>query len=207
MLENISNIKTKIEELSSFFGFFRKNLIKQTLYRDIEYVEKFHENTLNEFEVLKKTFNSLEKEYKNYQLNSESKIDKITTLYDNLQNSFTNLKDELDKLDRTHKNLLLKDRLITKLLSSIPLKNELEEFKHNLNKDFYKFANHEETLANEAEAILKLQSIEKELELITIYPNLYQKSVIAIGGGFSSGKSSFINSLIIEPLANSNPTK
>ena len=41
MLENISNIKTKIEELSSFFGFFRKNLIKQTLYRDIEYLEKF----------------------------------------------------------------------------------------------------------------------------------------------------------------------
>ena len=136
MLENISNIKTKIEELSSFFGFFRKNLIKQTLYRDIEYVEKFHENTLNEFEVLKKTFNSLEKEYKNYQLNSESKIDKITTLYDNLQNCFNNLKDELDELDRNHKNLLLKDRLITKLLSSIPLKNELEEFKHNLNKDF-----------------------------------------------------------------------
>ena len=53
-------------------------------------------------------------------------------------------------------------------------------------------------MANEAEAILKLQSIEKELELITIYPNLYQKSVIAIGGGFSSGKSSFINSLIID---------
>ena len=198
MLENISNIKTKIEELSSFFGFFRKNLIKQTLYRDIEYVEKFHENTLNEFEVLKKTFNSLEKEYKNYQLNSESKIDKITTLYDNLQNSFTNLKDELDKLDRTHKNLLLKDRLITKLLSSNPLKNELEEFKTYLYQDFYHFANREETLANEAEAILKLQSIEKELELITIYPNLYQKSVIAIGGGFSSGKSSFINSLIID---------
>ena len=198
MLENISNIKTKIEELSSFFEFFRKNLIKQTLYRDIEYLEKFHENTLNEFEDLKKNFNSLEKEYKNYQLNSESKIDKITTLYDNLQNSFNNLKDELDELDRNHKNLLLKDRLITKLLSSIPLKNELEEFKHNLNKDFYKFANHEETLANEAEAILKLQSIEKELELITIYPNLYQKSVIAIGGGFSSGKSSFINSLIID---------
>ena len=46
------------------------------------------------------------------------------------------------------------------------------------------------------EAILKLQSIEKELELVTVYPNLYKKNIVAVGGGFSAGKSRFINSLL-----------
>lgn len=41
----------------------------------------------------------------------------------------------------------------------------------------------------------KLQQVEKELELIIASPVLYKKNIVAIAGSFSSGKSSFINSL------------
>ena len=73
--------------------------------------------------------------------------------------------------------MLLKDRLVSQLLASKSSENKLDKFKKYLYEDFYDFANAEETLANEAEAFMKLQAIEKELELITVY-QLYIKKVL-----------------------------
>ena len=84
--------------------------------------------------------------------------------------------------------------LISEILSSKSTNKGFENYKRILNDDFMDFANDEESLANEAEAILKLQAIEKELEVITAYPKLHKKTTIAIGGGFSAGKSQFISS-------------
>ena len=267
MIENISNIKLKIEELSTFMGFFKQKGIKQILYKDIENIENIYQNIKNSLENLQneyKHFQSdskikidnstntnknlkdnllqLENQYKDFQSDSKIKIDDLTTMYEKLKNTFSNLEIEFNnfqadsknnlenvnleknilelekgKLEDEYKNLnneyekykneilelkniyddlLLKDRLTTELLASKSSENKLDKFKEYLYKDFYDFANTEETLANEAEAFMKLQAIEKELELITVYPTLYKKSIVAVGGGFSSGKSSFINSLI-----------
>ncbi len=45
-------------------------------------------------------------------------------------------------------------------------------------------------------ALLELQEIKKELQLVASYPSLFQKSMVAVGGGFSAGKSSFLNHLL-----------
>ncbi len=45
-------------------------------------------------------------------------------------------------------------------------------------------------------ALLTLQEIKKELQLVASYPSLFQKSMVAVGGGFSVGKSSFLNHLL-----------
>ncbi len=95
-----------------------------------------------------------------------------------------------------YENLLLKHQLTSKLLDAKSENKGLKSYKEILYTDFLDFANKEESLANEAEAILKLQSIEKELELIAVYPKLYKKSIVAVGGGFSAGKSRFINSFL-----------
>jgi GTPase SAR1 family protein len=58
------------------------------------------------------------------------------------------------------------------------------------------FANDESSLANEAEVILQLKEIEKELDIITQFPIISKKNIISIGGAFSSGKSEFINSFL-----------
>lgn len=94
-------------------------------------------------------------------------------------------------------HLEFKNQLITNLLKDDNNKNEsLAQFHTLLYKDFYDFANKENSLANEAEAFYILQSIEKELEIVTIYPELYEKAIIGVGGAFSAGKSAFISSFM-----------
>lgn len=94
-------------------------------------------------------------------------------------------------------NLAFKNQLITNLLKDDSNKNEsLAKFHTLLYKDFYDFANKENSLANEAEAFYILQSIEKELEIVTIYPELYKRAIIGVGGAFSAGKSAFISSFM-----------
>ncbi len=45
-------------------------------------------------------------------------------------------------------------------------------------------------------ALLTLQEIKKELQLVASYPSLFQKTIVAVGGGFSAGKSTFLNNLL-----------
>ncbi|PUD16247.1 ATPase, partial [Helicobacter pylori] len=45
-------------------------------------------------------------------------------------------------------------------------------------------------------ALLMLQEIKKELQLVASYPSLFQKTIVAVGGGFSAGKSTFLNNLL-----------
>ncbi|WP_434579813.1 WG repeat-containing protein [Sulfurimonas sp. NW15] len=90
----------------------------------------------------------------------------------------------------------IQKELVSNLLSTGATNKGLKKFKELLNGDFLLFANKENALANEAEMILKLQEIEKELEIISAYPLLHTKNVVAVGGGFSAGKSEFISSFI-----------
>jgi len=106
-------------------------------------------------------------------INKESKISQISSKLSQIQS---------------------KQTLISQLLSSKSTNKGLAEYKRVLNNDFIEFANYEESLANEAEALIKLQTIEKELEVITAYPQLHTKNTVAVGGGFSAGKSEFISS-------------
>lgn len=99
-----------------------------------------------------------------------------------------------------HDNLSLKYTLISKLLSA-KLDNEgVCKFKEIFEKEFLEFANSDDALPNEAEIVLKLQSIEKELSIIASCPELYKKNIIAVGGGFSAGKSAFINSFLYSKI-------
>lgn len=214
MIDKFDNIKLKIEELSTILGFFRQSEIKKALNEDIEKV------TFS-YDAIKSTLKNLQKDYKKLEQDSKEELDSLNILNKEIKSSFENLeeeyhqykmdiliekkdlelkneelKNEMQKSESVHKDLVLKNQLISRLLSSSSDNQGLYLYKDILHNDFFDFANKEESLANEAEAIFKLQSIEKELELITVYPNLYKKSVVAVGGGFSAGKSRFINSFL-----------
>lgn len=49
---------------------------------------------------------------------------------------------------------------------------------------------------NERDLVLKLKAIEGEIAIISAYSELFTKHVIAVGGGFSAGKSAFVNSFL-----------
>lgn len=106
---------------------------------------------------------------------------------------------ELAQLTQNYETLKDKYYLVQSLLSASPSPSEhLEKFKRILHEDYMAFANEESSLAEEAEAFLHLQAVEQELEMVTNFPIMYGKSQIAISGGFSSGKTEFLNSLILD---------
>ncbi|WP_120902142.1 dynamin family protein [Helicobacter pylori] len=92
----------------------------------------------------------------------------------------------------------LKERydLIARVLNA-KMKNEgLEEYQSILNNEFLEFASGVDSLKEKEIALLTLQEIKKELQLVAGYPSLFHKNMVAVGGGFSAGKSTFLNNLL-----------
>jgi len=99
--------------------------------------------------------------------------------------------------NRTEQEALeLRYNLTTKLISEESKNEGLIRFREVLYNDFMEFASEENSLANEAQMVLRLQALEKYLQLSSAYPPLHAKTQISVGGGFSSGKSEFISSFI-----------
>ncbi|MGH1614495.1 dynamin family protein [Helicobacter pylori] len=77
------------------------------------------------------------------------------------------------------------------------MENEgLEEYQQILDNEFLEFASGVDSLKEKEIALLALQEIKKELQLVAGYPSLFQKTMVAVGGGYSAGKSTFLNNLL-----------
>jgi len=88
----------------------------------------------------------------------------------------------------------LREELISRLITAKANQEDLEK----LDEIFNKFLNFSKkvVLKGEGEVVLKLKEIEDKIKLILSYPELHKKSIVAVGGGFSAGKSEFISSFI-----------
>ncbi|GHR35574.1 GTPase [Helicobacter pylori] len=92
----------------------------------------------------------------------------------------------------------LKERydLIARILNAKTKNEGLEEYQKILDNEFLDFASGVDSLKEKEIALLMLQEIQKELQLVAGYPSLFQKNMVAVGGGFSAGKSTFLNNLL-----------
>ncbi|GAA9047364.1 acyl carrier protein [Helicobacter pylori] len=86
--------------------------------------------------------------------------------------------------------------LIARILNAKMENKGLEEYQCILDNEFLEFASGVDSLKEKEIALLELQEIKKELQLVASYPSLFQKNMVAVGGGFSTGKSSFLNHLL-----------
>ncbi|WP_158934087.1 dynamin family protein [Burkholderia sp. S171] len=110
-----------------------------------------------------------------------------------VESSLTGVRASLDEVSERYD-------LVARLLAAKPVyATGLAHYRKVLNEDYLAFAGAESSLADEAQAYLMLQSVEAQLELIANEPDIYTKKNIAIAGGFSSGKSAFVNSFIEAP--------
>ncbi|GAA7856843.1 acyl carrier protein [Helicobacter pylori] len=104
-----------------------------------------------------------------------------------------------DPFSKVEKNVVgLKERydLIARILNSRIENEGLEEYQSVLNNEFLEFSSGVDSLKEKEIALLALQEIKKELQLVASYPSLFQKTMVAVGGGFSAGKSTFLNNLL-----------
>ncbi len=92
----------------------------------------------------------------------------------------------------------LKERynLIACILNAKIENKGLEEYQSILDNEFLEFSSGVDSLKEKEIALLTLQEIKKELQLVASYPSLFQKTMVAVGGGFSTGKSTFLNNLL-----------
>ncbi|GAA9665396.1 acyl carrier protein [Helicobacter pylori] len=92
----------------------------------------------------------------------------------------------------------LKERydLIARILNAKMENKGLEEYQCILDNNFLEFASGVDSFKKKEIALLVLQEIKKELQLVASYPSLFQKNMVAVGGGFSAGKSSFLNNVL-----------
>ena len=159
-----------------------KNIDLDTIFIQLDELGKFLR--FRKKEIIKLIKKSLE------QFSNDFEIQKKKT-----QDIQENLELTTDKL-----NILeSKYGLVSKILDAKSLENEpLQRFKSLIINDFIEFANRESSLAEEAKALLLLQDVEKRLEEITTFPSIYNKNIVAVGGGFSAGKSEFLNSFFID---------
>jgi len=101
-----------------------------------------------------------------------------------------------EEQDKVLADLSLRYELVSSLLAAKVQNEGVAMFHETLNGQYLEFANADDTLSNEAEILLQLQNIEKELSIIAACPELYKKNIVAVGGGFSAGKSEFISSFM-----------
>ena len=105
--------------------------------------------------------------------------------------------EDMERLRSEHEELQKKYKLVSDLLTAKPNEHvEFKQFEALLNGEFREFADAESSLAEEATAVERLERLAERLKELVAFPHLSAKRAIAIGGGFSSGKSAFVNSFI-----------
>ncbi|RKV11487.1 dynamin-like GTPase family protein [Helicobacter pylori] len=106
--------------------------------------------------------------------------------------------DKFSAAENHHNTEGLKERydLIARILNAKMENEGLEEYQSILDNEFLEFASGVDSLKEKEIALLTLQEIQKELQLVASYPSLFQKTIVAVGGGFSAGKSTFLNNLL-----------
>lgn len=106
--------------------------------------------------------------------------------------------DQFSAAENHHNTESLKERyeLIARILNAKTNNEGLEEYQQILDNEFLEFASGVDSLKEKEIALLTLQEIKKELQLVASYPSLFQKTIVAVGGGFSAGKSTFLNNLL-----------
>ncbi|WQZ66976.1 acyl carrier protein [Helicobacter pylori] len=113
-------------------------------------------------------------------------------------NFFNGIFSDNSKAENHHNTEGLKERydLVARILNAKMENEGLEEYQSVLDDEFLEFASGVDSLKEKEIALLMLQEIQKELQLVASYPSLFQKTIVAVGGGFSAGKSTFLNNLL-----------
>ncbi|MGN8449866.1 dynamin family protein [Helicobacter pylori] len=113
-------------------------------------------------------------------------------------NFFNGIFNNNSRAENHHNTEGLKERydLIVRILNAKMENEGLEEYQQILDNEFLEFASGVDSLKEKEIALLMLQEIQKELQLVASYPSLFQKTIVAVGGGFSAGKSTFLNNLL-----------
>ncbi|VEJ22876.1 putative ATPase [Helicobacter pylori] len=102
-------------------------------------------------------------------------------------NFFNGIFNDNSRAENHHNTEGLKERydLIARILNAKTNNEGLEEYQQILDNEFLKFASGVNSLKEKEIALLMLQEIQKELQLVASYPSLFQKPSLRWGEGLA----------------------
>ena len=177
----LNKLKKDIDSLLMYVTLHAKLKKIDEIFKNIDLIEKEIIKKEQEIKNLEKARNSLKDEI----AKKEELIEELNKQKETLQKEIKSLK--------TFKN---KYHIIAKILKSTSNNEKIENFKSLIDNELLPLLNKITVLPNEAEIILKLQNLIAELEIMSANEDVFKKPIIAVGGGFSAGKSQFISSFL-----------
>lgn len=136
-------------------------------------------------------------DHRNQLISKEQSLSLLENLTAQLKTSHQHLTENYADINKQHLSLSEKFTLVSSVLAQQPPINEaLTRFNDLINHDYMKFASRESSLAGEAQALLDIQAILAEMRMLNNFPSIVGKTILSVAGGFSSGKSAFLNSFI-----------
>lgn len=200
MHKELDNINNSLSRDNSDLNLKLNGLLKQYhILNDMHKELDSKNNTLSRKNGdLNLKLNGLSEQYEtlnNMYKELDSKNNILSRENGDLSLKFTGLSEQHQILNDVHNKVVTKYDLVSSILAAKNIDNKaMVEFKYLVENDFLEFANQESSLAEEAKALLMLQNIQIELQMISSIPSIYNKNIVAVGGGFSAGKSEFISS-------------
>lgn len=186
--------KNRADELTEDCLDFKTRLA--TLNLQHELLSARHESTVAELGKVQQT---LEQSRVELHASGEA-LDLLQQAHTQELQQHAQLANEFQVLNQRHGDTWTRFQLISRLLAARPRDSAgLARFRDLLTNDYMTFADSESSLGAEAKAVKMLQSIEQELALLVGFPDVHERTIVGIVGGFSSGKSEFINSFIRDP--------
>lgn len=136
-------------------------------------------------------------DHKQQLLSKEQSVSLLENLTEQLKTSHQYLENNYEDIRQKHLSMVEKFNLVSKVLAQpTPRNDALDDFAKLINNNYMDFASRESSLAGEAQAVLAMQTILAEMQMIANFPSIAGKTILSIAGGFSSGKSAFLNSFI-----------
>ncbi|MDR0550417.1 MAG: dynamin family protein [Spirochaetaceae bacterium] len=133
------------------------------------------------------------------EFDKDEKIEELEDALDKAQTALDAANTKLRRAERDKQDEFKQFRLVLDALSAKKTEHQyLNEFRRIVEHEYKPFAAEENSLPNEAEMFEKLKQIEFSVERMLNFHALSAQTIGAIGGGFSSGKSTFINSFFTE---------
>lgn len=198
----------QLEATSGIIQFGRKKkvyAIRQNIEQaqsDVQALENRHGELVAESKEWEGKINQLEEQWKSDRIRLETATNQVEELKDekktiqgDLEKTQAGLHETTTKLHNSEMRLHLVNSI---LAASPPANSAMDTFRKLAEEDFIQFANAEASLKEEAEAILSLQHIVRDMQMQVNFASIYNKNIISVGGGFSAGKSEFISSFFDE---------
>ncbi len=217
-MSDVINIGLPVSKSEKFFSVFSNAIVMlrdeyQTTLSELHVSEKKLLEASNELKNSHETnqeltgkIQTLVKSHRNL----KEKYDKAVTEVQLNQKKLALLKEDLEKvnasLDATRQLLVseidqkaaLQSRYDLVCAAISPVRHESERYKKFrtlLNESLFPFINRVNVLPNEAEQVMKIRAVDDELRLTDSLAAFSERTIVAVAGGFSSGKSSLITSL------------